>query len=170
MERATFCFRTAPDPEALVAASVAVFVADILSVDDLAAVDVPGVEFVEAEEGRDPDTAVTGVVDAGAGAGLGLVVDDDGAGLGAEDVVETADSDADLAAAVTEAAGVLVLEAEGRDEAEGPEGDFDAADFFLAGGSSPSKGIFRGRPLGLLNGIISAIYMLMYMLINVGNF
>ena len=155
MERATFCFRTAPDPEALVAASVDVIVADVLSVDDLAAVDVPGVEVVEAEESLDPDTAVTGVVDAGAG--LGLVVDDDGAGLVAEDVVETADKcDADPAAAVTEAAGVLVLEAEGRDEAEGPEGDLDAADFFLAGGSSPSKGIFRGRPLGLLNGIISA--------------
>ena len=131
--------------------------ADILSVDadDLAAVDVPGVEIVGAEASLDPDTAVTRVVDAGVG--LGVVVDDDGVGLGAEDVVETADSDADLAAAVTEAAGVLVLEAEGRDEAEGPEGDLDAADFFLAGGSSPSKGIFRGRPLGLLNGIISAI-------------
>ena len=131
--------------------------ADILSVDadDLAAVDVPGVESVGAEASLDPDTAVTRVVDAGVG--LGVVVDDDGVGLGAEDVVETADSDAGLAAAVTEAAGVLVLEAEGRDEAEGPEGDLDAADFFLAGGSSPSKGIFRGRPLGLLNGIISAI-------------
>ena len=146
--------------------------ADILSVDvdDLAAVDVPGVEIVGAEASLDPDTAVTRVVDAGVG--LGVVVDDDGVGLGAEDVVETADSDADPAAAVTEAAClcVFVLEAEGRDEAEGPEGDLDAADFFLAGGSSPSKGIFRGRPLGLLNGIISAIYMLMYMLINVGNF
>ena len=126
-----------------------------VDVDDLAAVDVPGVEIVGAEASLDPDTAVTRVVDAGVG--LGVVVDDDGVGLGAEDVVETADSDADLAAAVTEAAGVLVLEAEGRDEAEGPEGDLDAADFFLAGGSSPSKGIFRGRPLGLLNGIISAI-------------
>ena len=126
-----------------------------VDVDDLAAVDVPGVEIVGAEASLDPDTAVTRVVDAGVG--LGVVVDDDGVGLGAEDVVETADIDAGLAAAVTEAAGVLVLEAEGRDEAEGPEGDLDAADFFLAGGSSPSKGIFRGRPLGLLNGIISAI-------------
>ena len=163
MERATFCFRTAPDPEALVAASVDVIVADVLSVDDLAAVDVPGIEVVEAEESLDLDTAVTGVVDAGAG--LVLVVDDDVTGLVAEDVVEMADSDADPAAAVTEAAGVFVLEAEGRDEAEGPERDLDVADFFLAGGSSPSKGIFRGRPRPLLIGIISAIYML----INVGN-
>ena len=130
MERATFCFRTAPDPEALVAASVAVFVADILSVDDLAAVDVPGIEVVGAEANLDPDTAVTGVVDADAGLGKW---------------------DADPAAAVNEAAGVL--ETEGRDEAEV---DRVAADFFLAGGSSPSKGTFRGRPLGLLNGIISA--------------
>ena len=57
--------------------------------------------------------------------------------------------DADPADAVTEAAGVFVLEAEGWDEAEGPEGDLDAADFFVAGRISPSKGIFRGRPLGL---------------------
>ena len=122
----------------------------VAAVDDLAAVDVPGVEVEGAEANLDPDTAVTGVVDAGAG--LDVVVDDDGAGLRAEDVVETTDkcdADPDAADAVTEAAGVL--EAAGRDEAERV-----AADFFLAGGSSPSKGTFRGRPLGLLNGIISA--------------
>ena len=112
------------------AASDDVIVAAILSVDDLAAVDVPGIEVVGAEANLDPDTAVTGVVDADAGLGKW---------------------DADPAAAVNEAAGVL--ETEGRDEAEV---DRVAADFFLAWGSSPSKGTFRGRPLGLLNGIISA--------------
>ena len=150
MERATFCFRTASAPEvALVAAgSEDVIVA---AVDDLAAVDVPGVEVVGAEANLGPDTAVTGVVDAGARLGV-VVDDDDGAGLVADDVVETADKcDADPDAAVTEAASVL--EAEGREEAEGER---VAAVFFLAGGSSPSKGTFRGWPLGLLNGIISA--------------
>ena len=75
MERATFCFRTAPAPEALVAASDDVIVAAILSVVDDAAVDVPGVEVIGAEA----ILTVTGVVDAGAG--LGLVVNDDGADL-----------------------------------------------------------------------------------------
>ena len=41
----------------------------VAAVDDLAAVDVPGVEVVGAEANLGPDTAVTGVVDAGTGLG-----------------------------------------------------------------------------------------------------
>ena len=105
----------------------------VVASEDLVVVDVPGVEEVGgAEESLDPVVAGVGLGVVAAAAGL--VVVDAGRGLGAEAAVE---ADAVCAAADLE-------------EATDP----DAADFFLAGGSSPTGGFLRGRPLGLFGGVI----------------
>ena len=113
----------------------------VVASEDLVVVDVPGVEEVGgAEESLDPVVAGVGLGVVAAAAGLGVV--DAGRGLGAEAAVE---ADAVCAAADLE-------------EATDP----DAADFFLAGGSSPTGGFLRGRPLGLFGGVIynyNPIYM-----------
>ena len=100
--------------------------------ENLAALDVPGVEVVWAEERLDSDTAGLGVVDGGrcirvddVCVGLGVV--DAVPGLGVEDVGE---ADPDAAASGTEPTSG-VLETEGRDEEQ------TQLLFFLAGGSSP---------------------------------
>ena len=82
--------------------------------ENLAALDVPGVEVIWAEEQLDSDTAGLGVVDGVPGLGV--------------EVVGKADPDA--AASGTEATSG-VLETEGRDEEQ------TQLLFFLAGGSSP---------------------------------
>ena len=139
----TFCFFTGPTPEEVsVAAAEDLVVVDVPGVEEVGgAKEVGGAEEVEgAEESLDPVVVGVGlgvVVGVGLGvvdAALGLGVVEAGRGLGAEAAVE---ADAVCAAADLE-------------EATDP----DAADFFLAGGSSPTGGFLRGRPLGLFGGVI----------------
>ena len=121
----------------------------VVASEDLVVVDVPGVEEVGgAEESLDP---VVGGVGLGVVAGVGLGVLDAAAGLGVVEAGRGLGAEAPVEAAVS-----CEADADGAAADPDPEEatDPDAADFFLAGGSSPTGGFLRGRPLGLFGGVI----------------